>query len=185
MTIICCLIIKRHFFFLSMKKKKSSKKSSIKPIQIEENSQEEEEATDLDPEEYEVEKILEKRYCDSQVEYLVQWKGYDETTWEPEGNLLNCFELIQEFENTRKSTESRHEQNPIDDTNFPIHILPESLDENDLEIICCGQIKNEHYYILQTKQQQKFILPFSSNKLIQKRLKYLESHIKFTDSLNP
>ena len=33
------------------------------------------------------------------IEYLVKWTGYprEEATWEPEGNLANAEELIQEF----------------------------------------------------------------------------------------
>jgi len=29
--------------------------------------------------------------------YLVKWLGYDETTWEDEGNVGGCQEMIQEF----------------------------------------------------------------------------------------
>ena len=33
------------------------------------------------------------------IEYLVKWAGYpqEEATWEPEGNLANAEELMQEF----------------------------------------------------------------------------------------
>ena len=51
-------------------------------------------------EEYEVEKILDKRVKGRQVQYLVKWKGYEDydSTWEPLRNLKNCAEAIKEFE---------------------------------------------------------------------------------------
>lgn len=50
-------------------------------------------------EDYIVEKIIKKRIRDGIVEYYLKWEGFSEeyNTWEPEGNL-NCFELIQDFE---------------------------------------------------------------------------------------
>jgi len=54
--------------------------------------------------EYEVEKILDKRERKQGrrtiVEYLVKWKGYCDydATWEPESGLRNAQELIREFE---------------------------------------------------------------------------------------
>jgi hypothetical protein len=53
--------------------------------------------------EFEVEKILEERLegrsWDRERFYLVKWLGYDdsENTWEPESNLVNCQEKIQEY----------------------------------------------------------------------------------------
>ena len=48
--------------------------------------------------EYEVEKVLEKRFRKGRVEYFVKWKNYDETTWEPSKNLTNVQDLIDKFE---------------------------------------------------------------------------------------
>ena len=48
--------------------------------------------------EYEVEKVLEKRFRKGRVEYFVKWKNYDETTWEPSKNLTNVQDLIEKFE---------------------------------------------------------------------------------------
>ena len=48
--------------------------------------------------EYEVESVLEKRILNGVTQYLVKWKNYEETTWEPWGNLLNIMDLIEEFE---------------------------------------------------------------------------------------
>ena len=55
-------------------------------------------------EEFEVEKILDKRMRrrgkNSTVEYLTKWKGYADydATWEPVENLKNAQEIIAEFE---------------------------------------------------------------------------------------
>ena len=38
--------------------------------------------------------------------YLVKWVGFSkksDQTWEPESHLINCPEVIQEFESSRKS----------------------------------------------------------------------------------
>ena len=46
-------------------------------------------------EEYEVEKVLDKRKHYGKIQYLIKWKGYphSESSWEPESNL-NCPDLI-------------------------------------------------------------------------------------------
>ena len=51
-------------------------------------------------EEWEVEKILNKRKIRGVVKYLVWWKGFtaEGDTWEREENLKNVEELIKEFE---------------------------------------------------------------------------------------
>jgi len=50
-------------------------------------------------EEYEVEKILNKKKSRGRDQYLVWWKGYmvEEDTWEPRENLGNMEDLVQEF----------------------------------------------------------------------------------------
>ena len=32
------------------------------------------------------------------MEYFVRWKYYNDTTWEPEENLQNVLQMIEEFE---------------------------------------------------------------------------------------
>ena len=50
-------------------------------------------------EEFEVEKILNKRTVQGKVKFLVQWKGYmaEEDTWENRENLENAKKLVEEF----------------------------------------------------------------------------------------
>jgi len=51
-------------------------------------------------EEFEVEKILNKRMVWGKDKFLVRWKGYmvEEDTWENRENLGNAKELVEEFE---------------------------------------------------------------------------------------
>ena len=56
----------------------------------------------MSDEEYEVEKVLDKRQKKGgQVEYLVKWKNYDDpddNTWEPADNLKEAKNVIDKFE---------------------------------------------------------------------------------------
>jgi hypothetical protein len=54
--------------------------------------------------EYEVEAILAHRKIGRQMQYLVKWKGYDPSnnTWEPERNLTNMEELLEEYKKRKK-----------------------------------------------------------------------------------
>jgi len=51
-------------------------------------------------EEWEVEKIMNKRKVQGKKKYLVRWKGCtaEEDTWESRENLRNAMELVEEFE---------------------------------------------------------------------------------------
>ena len=60
--------------------------------------------------EYEVEQVLDSRLKRGKLEYLVKWSGYtdDHNTWEPESNLLNSKETINEFHKSNPSAPHKH-----------------------------------------------------------------------------
>lgn len=64
---------------------------------------ENENGTTEEEEEYEVEKVVDKRINKGKVEYLLKWKGYSsaDNTWESEESL-DCPELLQEYEKRRR-----------------------------------------------------------------------------------
>jgi len=49
---------------------------------------------------WEVEKILGKRTAKGQLQYLLCWKGYDESwdTWTPASDFENMDDMVQEYE---------------------------------------------------------------------------------------
>ena len=62
-------------------------------------------------EEWEVEKIMNKRKIQGKDKYLVWWKGCiaEEDTWESKENLKNAMELVEEF----KKEYSREEEKEV------------------------------------------------------------------------
>lgn len=59
-------------------------------------------------EDYVVDKILDKRVRNGEIEYYLSWKGYtlEESTWEPKDNL-DCFSLIKAYEDQIKTKKPR------------------------------------------------------------------------------
>ena len=70
---------------------KKDSKSNKSETDNENNESEEEE------EEYEVESILDERVVSGVRYFMVKWKGYKETTWEPQENCVGCERKINEF----------------------------------------------------------------------------------------
>ncbi len=64
-----------------------------------------EDDSDLEEDEYYVEKVLDKKVIKGQDRYLIKWEGWpeDASTWEPLENLGNINNLIEDFEKRRQN----------------------------------------------------------------------------------
>jgi hypothetical protein len=87
--------------------------------------------------EYEVETILAHRdFGHNRARYfLLKWKGYEESTWEPERNLTNCDELKVEYEARIPAEDNDSEQDsPQEEESHSINnqnLLMETASEED------------------------------------------------------
>ena len=56
-------------------------------------------------EQWEVERILDRRILRNKMHYLVQWRGFpaEHNSWEPVDNLAGASQLIEEFDGARTS----------------------------------------------------------------------------------
>ena len=70
--------------------------SLLEPAHPDAESQDKVEIILENEEEYKVEQILDTRKSKGKIEYLIHWKGYryNEDTWEPIKNLINCQQLV-------------------------------------------------------------------------------------------
>lgn len=98
--------------------------------------------------EYEVEKIVDRRISQKKVEYLIRWKGYTSSadTWETLENLIACDECInnylsQESENIKKRNKEEREKSRVTSVQFGIineaseisyHVITSDGKEKDL-----------------------------------------------------
>ena len=66
--------------------------------------------------EWEVDRIIDSRNKNKRLEFLVHWKGYDDTdrTWEPKSNLSNAKEALTDFYHANP-TASRAISIPLED----------------------------------------------------------------------
>ena len=99
-----------------MEQVKGQKKEEGKPIEVE------------GVEEWEVEKILNKRKIRGVEKYLVQWKGFtvEGDTWERKKDLKNAGEALEEFKE-RMNVEVRKQEkiDMAEERNFRRGELPE------------------------------------------------------------
>lgn len=72
--------------------------------------------SELEETEYEVERILKKRYYKGVLQYKIKWMGYGQEydTWEPDTNL-DCRGIINEFELALLQVKTEKLEVPNDD----------------------------------------------------------------------
>lgn len=68
-----------------------------------------------DTTEWEVEEVLDKRFCPGNdgkesFEYLIKWVGYEETQWKLSDELESCEQLVKKFEATVSRRSARHQK---------------------------------------------------------------------------
>ena len=69
---------------------------------------------------FEVERIADTKYVEGERQYLVQWKGFEDPTWEPIQNLSHCTEIIEKYHAAMNANETTvSEDNMIDTTGMP------------------------------------------------------------------
>ena len=74
---------------------------------------------------FQVEEILGRKSESGQVYYRIKWSGYSSqyNTWEPEENLANCRDLIEEFMEKDTSKVRERESLGLAKCNVPSRIL--------------------------------------------------------------
>jgi len=77
---------------------------------------------DMTDDDYEVEKVLDKRGAGKKLEYLVKWKNFDrieDQTWEPLENLTESSEIIEAFESEVAVSKKKDTVASVDKTRTP------------------------------------------------------------------
>jgi hypothetical protein len=85
---------------------------------------------------YEVDKIVTHKVTNKGLVYEIMWKGYPESTWEPERNLIHCDELLKAYwtnihnkEDGAKSLEDVLRDDENDEVNNICLIAPKDITE--------------------------------------------------------
>ena len=136
--------------------------------------------------EYEVEKILDKRIHQRRIQYLVKWKGYDdsENTWESLDNLQNCKKTIKEYEKSIAPAKRIPKKNTY--SKCSLSILPNGANAKDYKIISYGVKKGDtFYYLIQSSSGEYSLLPRTDKRLVPERIAYLENCLTCTGEQVP
>ena len=113
---------------------------------------------------YEVEKIINCKYFKNKKYYLIKWLFYpiSQSTWEPESNLKNLKDLIEEFENH----------------------YPHTIDQNMYDIFCNeikrkNKVKNKNKSFIDIKylSKKRKNAFFSDDELNDPYLDRLKTHL--------
>lgn len=125
------------------------------------------ESIEMDNQLYEVDSIIDKRLCDSKVEYKVKWTNYpiEESTWEPLENLTNTKKALKKFERNckkKKAETTNHvpdkenkkktKGNPLDE------VMIDLCQEKDDECFECNTNKERSSLIEKHKLQTVIVL---------------------------
>ena len=88
-------------------------------------------------EEYEVDAVIDSRIYKGKLQYLVHWKGYNESerTWELASNLKNSPKIVEQFHSSHPST-PHHLHMAQADFNSLFSLMPSNLCD-PFPTFCC------------------------------------------------
>lgn len=118
------------------------------------------ETTDLEEEEYVVERIVDKRVNKSgKTEYFLKWKGFPESenTWEPEENC-DCVDLIAAFEAKSKTTDKKTKRRTETDFTNPKKIKKNgdsTLTRDSIDVQPTSDLRKEEKEVESDQSDQK------------------------------
>ncbi|XP_019736001.1 M-phase phosphoprotein 8 isoform X2 [Hippocampus comes] len=104
---------------------------------------------------YEVERIIDMRVEEGEVLYRVRWKGYcsDDDTWEPEGHLEDCREVLLAYKKaTIEIKKEPEDRKPI----LPLPIKSDVFDADSESDSDKDQPANDTAVIKKKKKKKKF-----------------------------
>jgi len=86
---------------------------------------------------YVVDKIVDKRKIKGReldYEYLVKWRGYDKTTWEPTNNLINAADAVVRYEIQLQNNESVRRTEDKDEKSSSKRSVDDSKSSPDIDV---------------------------------------------------